>query len=173
MAKILTSIHGRLVGLLSNRSLSCKGLSRDEDSIVNVTSATLTVVPQTHAGKTILLNRAGGIAVTLPAASGSGDEYEFIVGTTFTSNATIKVANASDVMVGFATFANNGADTANVYETAADSDTYTFDAAISGLAGGRVKLRDVKLNGTTPVWLIDAIESEDGTAATPFSATVS
>lgn len=173
MAKILTSIHGRLVGLLSNRSLSCKGLSRDEDSIVNVTSATLTVVPQTHAGKTILLNRAGGIAVTLPAASGSGDEYEFIVGTTFTSNATIKVANASDVMVGFATFANNGADTANVYETGATDDTYTFDAAVSGLAGGRVKLRDVKLNGTTPVWLIDAIESEDGTAATPFSATVS
>ena len=31
---------------------------------------------------------------------------------------------------------------------------------------------DVKLNGTTPVWLIEAIDAEDGTAATPFSATV-
>lgn len=173
MAKILTSLHGKLVGLLANGALSTKGLTRDEDSIVNATAATLTVKPQTHAGKTITLNRAGGIAVTLPAASGSGDEYEFIVGTTFTSNATIKVANASDIFVGFASFANNGADTVNVYETAADSDTYTFDAAISGLAGGKVKVRDVKLNGTTPVWLIEAIESEDGTAATPFSATVS
>lgn len=172
MAKILNSIHGRLVGLLANASLSVKGLTRDGDSVVNATAATLSVKPQTHAGKTITLNRAGGIAVTLPAATGDGDEYEFLIGTTFTSNATIKVANASDIFVGFATFANNGADTANVYETAADSDTYTIDAAVSGLAGGRIKVRDVKLNGTTPVWLIDAIESEDGTAATPFSATV-
>lgn len=170
--KILTSLHGKLVGLLANGSLVTKGLARDKDSVVNVTSSTLTVNPQTHAGKTMTLNRAGGIAVTLPAASGSGAEYEFIVGTTFTTSGAIKVANASDVFVGFATFANNGADTANVYETASDSDTYTFDAAVSGLAGGRVKVRDVNLNGTTPVWLIEAIESEDGTAATPFSATV-
>ena len=172
MTQILTSIHGKLLGLLANGALSTKGLTRDEDSIVNATAATLTIKPQTHAGKTITLNRAGGIAVTLPAAVGQGDEYEFITGTTFTSSATIKVANSSDVFVGFATFANNAADTASVYETAADSDTYTFDAAVSGLAGGRVKVRDVKLNGTTPVWLIEAIDAEDGTAATPFSATV-
>ena len=41
MAKILTSIHGKLLGLLANGALSTKGLTRDEDSIVNATAATL------------------------------------------------------------------------------------------------------------------------------------
>lgn len=173
MAKILTSIHGRKAGLTSGGAFQAGGINCDETSIVNATAATLAVKPSEHAGKTITLNRAGGIAVTLPAATGSGDEYEFIVGTTFTSNATIKVANASDVFVGFAMFANNGADTSNVYETAATDDTYTFDAAVSGLVGDRVVVRDIKLNGTTPIWTIWAVASEDGTAATPFSATVS
>jgi hypothetical protein len=172
MAKVLTSVHGRHVGLTASKALACDGLTFGEGSVVNATAATLAVKPQEHAGKLITLNRAGGIAVTLPAATGSGDVYEFLTGTTFTSNATIKVANASDIMVGFATFANNAANTADVWETAADSDTYTYDAAVAGLAGGRVTFRDVKMNGTTAVWLVSAIEAEDGTSATPFSATV-
>ncbi len=172
MSNILTSLHGRLLGLTRSGALRSRGQTFAPESVVNVTAATLTVDPDAHAGKLITLNRAGGIAVTLPAATGSGDVYEFLTGTTFTSNATIKVANSTDIMVGFATFANNAANTADTFETAADSDTYTYDAAVAGLAGGRVTFRDVKMNGTTAVWLVSAIEAEDGTSATPFSATV-
>ena len=174
MAKILTSIHGKLIGLLANGALSTKGLTRDEDSIVNATAATLTVKPQTHAGKTITLNRAGGIAVTLPAAVGLGDEYEFIVGTTFTSSATIKVANATDTMVGSAVLAQDSADTVVQFDTAASSDPSTFAGSTTGgLAGATVKLRDIKLDGTTAKWFVQVFSSATGAEATPFSATVS
>lgn len=174
MAKILTSIHGKLVGLLANGSLSTKGLTKDEDSIVNATAATLAIKPQTHAGKLITLNRAGGIAVTLPACVGQGDEYEFVVGTLFTSAATIKVANATDVMVGSAILAIDAADTVVQFDTAASSDTITFDGATTGgLAGATVKLRDVKLDGTTAKWFVQVFSSATGAEATPFSATVS
>lgn len=171
--KVLTSIHGRLVGLLANGAMVCKGLTRDIDAVVNATAATLTIKPQTHAGKTITLNRAGGIAVTLPAATGAGAEYEFIVGTTFTSSATIKVANATDTMVGHAVLAQDSADTVVQFDTAASSDTITFDGSTTGgLAGATVKLRDIKLDGTTAKWFVQVFSSATGTEATPFSATV-
>lgn len=173
MAKILTSIHGRLVGLLPNKALSCKGITRDEDAIVNATAATLAVKATTHAGKTITLNRAGGIAVTLPAATGSGDEYEFIVGTTFTSPATIKVANATDTMVGSAVLAQDAANTVVQFAASGTDDTITFDGSTTGgLLGATVKLRDIKLDGTTAKWLVDVVSEATGTEATPFSATV-
>lgn len=174
MAKILTSIHGKLLGLLANGALSTKGLTRDEDSIVNATAATLTIKPQTHAGKTITLNRAGGIAVTLPAAVGLGDEYEFIVGTTFTSSATIKVANATDTMVGSAVLSQDGAATVVSFDASGTDDTITFDGSTTGgLLGATVKLRDVKLDGTTAKWFVQVYSTATGTEATPFSATVS
>ena len=59
--------------------------------IVNATAATLTVTKDLHSGQTVTLNRAGGVAVTLPAATGTGCVYRFVVGTTFTTDGTIKV----------------------------------------------------------------------------------
>jgi hypothetical protein len=52
---------------------------------ISVTAATLTVTAASHAGSTIVLNRAAGTTVTLPASTGSGFKYTFIVGTTVTS----------------------------------------------------------------------------------------
>jgi hypothetical protein len=43
-------------------------------AVVNATAATLTVTAALHANKTITLNRAGGIAVTLPDATGTGND---------------------------------------------------------------------------------------------------
>ena len=68
---------------------------------INCTASTLTVTAATHANKTITLNRAGGIAVDLPAATGTGATYTFIVGTTFTTAGTISVVG-NDTMVGLA-----------------------------------------------------------------------
>lgn len=175
IAKILTSIHGKLVGLGSGKQLICPGgVTPGETSIVDVTASTITIDPGKHAGKLLTLNRAAGIAVTLPAAEGSGHVYEFIIGTTVTSNSTtIKVANASDVMKGFVTQANDAGATANTYETASTDDTITLNGTTTGgIAGDRFWLRDVKLGGTTPVWLLEGVISSTGTEATPLSATV-
>jgi len=138
--------------------------------IVNATAATLAVTEAAHEGRTVTLNRAAGIAVTLPAATGSGARYRFIVGTTVTSNTTtIKVANASDTMVGFALQAADAGTTSNMYETTATDDTITFNGTTTGgTAGDVVELEDYVANR----WSVSVRSAATGTEATPFSATV-
>ncbi len=88
---------------------STAGFISGSDSLVSATAATLTVTAASHAGRTVLLDRAAGQAVTLPAATGSGNAYNFFVVTTITSNSTtIKVADATDVMAGVAVTAAVG-----------------------------------------------------------------
>lgn len=136
--------------------------------LVNATSSTLTVTAATHAGRVVALNRAGGIATTLPAASGTGDRYRFIIGTTFTSSATIKVVG-DDIMVGAAYYAADGGDTLVAFETAADSDTITFDGSTTGgYVGTEVELIDIAAD----TWFVRVVGKATGTEATPFSATV-
>jgi len=137
---------------------------------VNVTASTVTVSPGTHGGRVVTLNRAAGIAVTLPASTGGGAKYEFFVGTTVTSNSTtIKVANASDIMSGLAIQAADAGSTSNAWETGATDDTITFNGSTTGgIKGDQVVLQDVSLN----VWSVRVYGSATGIEATPFSATV-
>lgn len=146
--------------------------------IVNVTASTLTVTALAHAGRVITLNRAAGIAVTLPAAIGGGDVYKFVVGTTFTGAASIAVASASDYFIGHAL---NGIDggtavphlypTANTGTLATESDTISLFGtanAQGGIKGQIVTLTDIAAN----IWQIESISDAGGTEATPFSAAV-
>lgn len=137
---------------------------------ISVTSATLTVTSAAHAGGTIVLNRAAGITCTLPAATGSGFKYTFVVGTTVTSNSNIiRVANSSDVMTGVAINAADGGDTAVAFETAAASDTITLNGTTTGgVRGDRVEVEDIAAN----LYYVRVVGSATGTEATPFSATV-
>lgn len=139
------------------------------DRLTNATAATLAVTEADHEGKSITLNRAGGIAVTLPAATGSGARYRFIVGTTFTSAGTIKVANASDTMCGNAIMAQDGGDTNVMFEAGATADTITMDGTTTGgLKGAFAICEDIATN----LWFVHYISAATGTEATPFSATV-
>lgn len=137
---------------------------------ISVTAATLTVTAASHAGATIVLNRAAGTTVTLPASTGSGYKYTFVVGTTVTSNSDIiKVANSSDVMTGVAINAADGGDTAVAFETAASSDTITLNGTTTGgVKGDRIEIEDVAAN----LYYVRVVGSATGTEATPFSATV-
>lgn len=136
--------------------------------IVNATAATLTIDEATHEGRIVTLNRAGGIAVTLPAATGSGGVFKFIIGTTFTSSATIKVVG-DDVMFGYCQFAQDSADTAVQFETAADSDTITFNGTTTGgYKGTTVELVDFAADS----WSVKVYGHATSSEASPFSATV-
>lgn len=150
---------------------STAGFISGADSIVTVTAATATVTPAAHAGRTVLLDRAAGQALTLPAATGSGNRYTFFVLTTITSSATtIKVADATDVMAGVAIVANDGGDTASIFETASTSDTISFNGTTTGgIRGATVELQDVATN----LWSVRVVGAATSTEATPFSATVS
>jgi len=150
---------------------STNGFVTGSGALVSATAATLSATSADHSGRTVLLDRAAGIAVTLPAATGSGNSYKFFVATTITSNSTtIKVADATDIMAGLAIVANDSDASASIFETAADSDTITFNGSTTGgIKGATVELQDVASN----LWSVRVVGAATGTEATPFSATVS
>lgn len=139
------------------------------DRVTNANTATLAVTEADHEGQCITLNRAGGIAVTLPASTGGGAKYRFIVGTTFTSAGTIKVANANDTMCGSALLLQDAGDTVVGFAAGATADTITMDGSTTGgLKGAFVEVQDIAAN----LFHVNYVSDASGTEATPFSATV-
>lgn len=136
---------------------------------INVTAATLTVDRDTHAGAVVTVNRAAGTVITLPASTGKGDEYTFVVGTTISSNSFIvKVANASDTFYGGVAISTDIAGVTML--SGGTDDTVTMSGSTTGgVAGSFVKFLDVAANK----WLVSGFLASTGTEATPFSATVS
>lgn len=122
-------------------------------------------------GAPIVVNAAAGLTLTLPASSGSGDDFEIVIGTSVTSNSVIvRVANGTDVMRGVAMNAADAGDTIVAFETAAASDTITMNGTTTGgLAGDRILLKDFAAG----FWQVQVIGAATGAEATPFSATVS
>lgn len=141
----------------------------ESERLTNVTAATLTVTNETHAGQVITLNRAAGITATLPAAVGNGARYRFVVGTTFTGNGIVQVANASDVMCGNATVFQDGGDTMVGFEAGATADTITLNGTTTGgLRGADIEVIDIATN----LFFVNVRTAATGTEATPFSAAV-
>src|SRR3990172_2184413 len=71
-----------------------------KQSMVTIT-ATGSITAAAHAGRTLLLGEVGGdalVTITLPAATGTGNRYVFMVSVVNTSNYVIKVADASDTI---------------------------------------------------------------------------
>jgi len=149
---------------------STAGFISGADSLVSATDSTLTCTSASHAGRTVVLDRAAGIAVTLPAATGTGNMYRFFVTTTITSNSTTIKVVGDDTMAGAAIVANDSDASASIFETAADSDTITFNGTTTGgIKGATVELQDV----ASDLWSVRVVGAATGTEATPFSATVS
>ena len=133
-------------------------------------SATITAV---SAGKTILLNTASGSVATLPAATGSGDIYYFVVTTTATSNAhKILAASGSDYMNGIATGQN--ANTAKVFSSAASTNhsiqmPFAGTQPSGGFIGDWFEVTDVAIN----LWQVTGMYQAGTTPTTPFSSATS
>jgi hypothetical protein len=138
-----------------------------------VTASTLAVSQINHAGRVIVLDRAAGVAATLPAATGTGDVYTFVVKTTASGgNYVVKVANATDVFNGsMAYFNDTGTAGLGKGWAAADSDdTVTLNGTTTGgYAGARVVCTDY----ASGFWSVQVFGKQSGSVATPFSATVS
>lgn len=137
---------------------------------------TLAVTAALHAGKVIQFGKTTGTICTLPAATGTGNVYTFVIGVTATSNANIiKVANATDVMDGSINIQQDtDADGTGmkVWRADAGDDTMTFAGAAGtgGIVGGYIRCTDYK----SGFWSCQAFtQSGGGAEVTPFSATVS
>jgi len=140
----------------------------------NVTSSTVTL-GAANKDRVTTLSLAAGIAVTLPAATGSGDAYPLLVLITFTGAASVAVANANDYMLGLALLDKvgtvSGFPTANTGTLATESDTVSLFGtanAQGGIKGAYYEFRDIAAN----VWGVQIRSEAGGTVATPFSAAV-
>lgn len=143
-----------------------------------VTASTVTL-GAAHANRVTTLNRAAGIAVTLPAATGSGDRYDLVVLATFTAAASIAVADATDYMIGVAqlgidggTFVPHQYPTANTGTLATESDTIALFGGASNTAGGIKGARISLIDIATDIWSVLYISDAGGTEVNPFSAAV-
>lgn len=140
--------------------------------VINCTAATLTVTEATHDGATIVLDRAGGIAVTLPAAS-AGLRFRFVVKTTFTGAATIKSVSGADIMIGHALMGNNTDNTVVDWQSVAASTNDTIDLFGTANSTGGIEGQVVTIEGlATNLWFVEIRGDAAGTEASPFSNTV-
>lgn len=134
--------------------------------------STLTVTAASHSGKTLFLDTATGSVATLPAASGTGLWYRFMVKVLATSNSHIvKVANASDIIQGVInTIDTDTAGTTTGWASGASDDTVTLNRSTTGstMRGEWIELYDAATN----LWLVRGQLANTGSGATPFSATV-
>jgi hypothetical protein len=141
--------------------------------IVNATSSTLAVTEADHDGKIIVLDRAAGIAATLPTAA-AGLHFRFIVKTTFTGAASIKSATGADIMIGHALMGNDSDNTVVDWQAVAGSTIDTIDLlgtsnSTGGMAGQEIEIIGLAAN----LWFVSIRGDAAGTEATPFANTVS
>lgn len=161
------------LNLLSGLLATAAELNRTSDvstRLVTIAAAatTLTLSEATHEGKIVLLQSTGGLAITPPAAVGSGDRYELLIKTTISGGSVTldaKAGNASDVFLGRCYQLKVGTGEV-VYAAASNSNLLTLDGTTTGgLAGDRIYLVDMATNK----WYINFDSTASGTVATPFS----
>ena len=140
----------------------------DNYGLVTVTTATVAITDDGYVGQRIVMSRAAGIVATLPAATGSGNRYEFIGSADASGDQVIQVTG-NDTMMGVAYLGNDSAG-ASCFYTADTSDTITLDGSTKGgYKGWRVIVDDIAAD----VWAVQVFSEASGTEETPFSAAVS
>lgn len=122
----------------------------------------------THGDKTLLLGEVGGdalLALTLPAATGTGTRFKLIVSVVNTSSYTIARAG-SDTIRGVLMGTADSGDTVVGYESGAAA-LITLNGSTKGGAaiGDWVELEDI----LTGVWSVRGQLTQSGSEASPFS----
>jgi len=135
--------------------------------------ATGDITAAAHSGRKLYMGEVGGNAAatfTLPAATGSGATYHFIVSVVNTSNYVIQVANADDTIDGSVILHQDSASSVVSFNTAATSDTIT----LNGTTKGGVSIGDelTLIDAAADQYIVKGVLTASGTEATPFSAAV-
>ena len=137
--------------------------------------ATDAVTIAEHAGRTLLLGEVGGnaaLTLTLPAATGTGAVYKFIVSVTNTSNYKIQVADATDTIDGIMLYLDEDGTAITGFPTVAASDTITLNGGTTGgIVGDYLELIDIATNQYHVRGVMRVAAGAN--PATPFSAAVS
>ena len=135
-------------------------------------TATTTITAALHANRTLLMGASGAaLTFTLPAATGTGNKYRFVVTVVNTSNYLIKSVVGSDLMEGCVIGDDGAAVTTTLrWQAGATDDTITLNGTTSGGVdiGDWIELEDI----TSVGWAVRGVVSQSGAEVTPFSDTV-
>jgi hypothetical protein len=170
---------GNLVGTTDTQTLTNKTLTAPTINNAVYTGPAPTACGATctltaaNSGTTTLLNLAAGSIATLPAASGTGNVYSFVVSTTTTSaKDAVLAASSSDAIIGLAIGENAGttkafAGNASTYHSL--QMPYTGTQPSGGFAGDSFTCKDIVTN----VWECNGTYQAGTTPTTPYSAATS
>lgn len=136
-------------------------------------AATLAVTQALHEGKTILLSLSGGFTSTLPAATGSGNKFRFVVAVVSTTGYVINTADQlgadTDAFQGVINTCSTTEtpDLAQPWVTASNSNRITLNGTTKGgvQIGDWIEFEDI-LAG---VYAVRGQTVSSGTEVTPFS----
>ena len=157
------------------RGLISENVDRHTKDITTLT-ATASITTAAHSGRTLPMGEVDGNAAatfTLPAATGTGSVFKFVVSVVNTSNYLIKVADATDTIDGQIIITDADGTAATSFVTAATSDTITLNGTTSGggAIGDYVELIDIASNQYSVSGMVTCAAGSN--IATMFSASVS
>lgn len=115
--------------------------------MVTLSGAT-SITAALHGYRTGLMTGTGSsLAQTLPAASGTGVIFKFMVGAVNTSNHVIKVANSSDTMFGQIDILDVDSNALTAYPAMSTDDTITLNGTTTGgQIGDWIEVQDIATN---------------------------
>jgi hypothetical protein len=137
--------------------------------VINATDSSLTLTAE-QSGRTVILDRAAGVDVTLPSASTAniGVYYEFAVKTTVTSNDySINGASTSDLLMGgIVSLDDTAPEVMTLFKPdVTDDDVMSMNGTTTGgKIGTFIRVKCVAANR----WLVEGTVSGSGVLATPF-----
>ena len=135
-----------------------------QEGVIALNAAT-TLTAGVHAGRLMRFSTAAGVTATLPAATGTGNRYRFVVNTTVTSAADIVAVVGDDAFFGVAHVAQDGGDTSIAFEAGSDADQISLNGTTTGgIAGDYIEVIDV----ASDRWMALVFLQATGTEATPF-----
>ena len=171
---LLTVQSGGAITMASGSTLTVMGTGQN---VLSAAGSTLAVTAALHAGGIVKLDTATGSVCTLPAATGTGDVYRFMVTVTPTSNSHIvKVSAAGQYLRGGVMVVDEADGTATSFGclvgngTTTHSDTVTLNRTTTGAVGTGDMLTFVDV--ATGYWNVSGTVIGTGAEANPFSATV-
>lgn len=139
--------------------------SQGTDPIINDGNSTL-ALSSDQTGSTVVLNRAAGSVVTLPSDATIGVNYDFVVGTSVTSNVySIGTNDGLSVLTG-SVFVKKSAANDTIFSPSSSDDTINMNGTTTGgLIGTAFNIKLISANN----WFVSGYTTGSGTIATPFT----
>jgi hypothetical protein len=164
--------HERVLHDLSGLLATAAEINRAADVSTRIVGLAVdtAITELLHDGKTIWMTGAGGARTfTLPAATGGGAKFRFVVGEVNTSNYIINSVVGTDLMRGTvigASTTDSATDAARTWTAGASDDSVLLNGTTTGgvNVGDWVEFEDT--SATT--WAVRGVITQSGAEATPF-----